>query len=58
MMQTKVLRKAGESIVNLEGKGEEFQNKVHQQSSAIGSKATGNDSVLVPATPVCALTHN
>lgn len=53
MMQT-----IGESIVNPEGKGEEFQNKVHQQSSAKGSKATGNDSVLVPATPVCALTQN
>lgn len=54
MMHTKVLRKAGESIVNLQGKGEQDQNKV-QQSSATGSKATGNDLVLVPAARVCAL---
>lgn len=54
MMHTEVLRKAGESIVNLQGKGEQIQKQV-QQSSATGSKATGNDSVLVLAAHVGAL---
>lgn len=60
-MQTKALAKAGD---NLEATQKPRKRRISKQSSSTQSsaterpKATGIGSVLIPATPVCMLTHS